>query len=188
MTNLPRSHELLAADESRLLVVDVQERLVPHIASSESVVANCLKLVSGADTLSVPVTATEQYPQGLGATVPQLAELLPERPEKIDFSCLNSLDWTSTGHEPEGRFKVVVCGIEAHVCVLQTTLDLLAHGFRVFVAADAVGSRKELDREIALQRMSASGAVITTTESILFEWCERAGTPEFKEISRLVKD
>lgn len=82
----------------------------------------------------------------------------------------------------------MVAGIESHVCVLQTVLDLLSQGFRVFVAADAVGSRKPLDREIALQRMASSGAVITTTESVLFEWCERAGTPEFKEISRLVRD
>ena len=187
MPELPRSHELLSRSESRLLIIDMQEKLVPVIDGHEPVTANSLKLIQAAQILDVPVTATEQYPKGLGPTIPELADHLPERPEKIDFSCLNCLDWSPTGSDPEGRFKVVVAGIEAHVCVLQTVLDLLAHGFRVFVAADAVSSRKPLDREVALQRMSSSGAVITTTESVLFEWCERAGTPEFKEISRLVR-
>ncbi|MFT4554796.1 MAG: nicotinamidase-related amidase [Planctomycetaceae bacterium] len=188
MSELPHSHELLSRDESRLLIVDMQEKLLPVINDQEDVLANCLKLIEAAKILEVPATATEQYPKGLGPTVSAITERLPHRPEKIEFSCLNCLDWNSTAAEPEGRFKVVVAGIESHVCVLQTVLDLLSQGFRVFVAADAVGSRKPLDRDVALQRMASSGAVITTTESVLFEWCERAGTPEFKEISRLVRD
>ena len=188
MSELPHSHELLSRTESRLLIVDMQERILPVIDGHELVTANCLKLVEAAQILDVPVTATEQYPKGLGATVSALAERLPDRPSKIEFSCLNCLDWNETGSDPEGRYKVVVAGIEAHVCVLQTVLDLLSQGFRVFVAADAVGSRKRIDRDIALQRMTSSGAVITTTESVLFEWCERAGTSEFKAISRLVRD
>jgi len=188
MSELPHSHELLSRDESRLLIVDMQEKLLPVINDHEAVLANCLKLIKAAKILEVPATVTEQYPKGLGPTVSAIAERLPGRPEKIEFSCLNCLDWNSTASDPEGRFKVVVAGIESHVCVLQTVLDLLSQGFRVFVAADAVGSRKPLDCEIALQRMASSGAVITTTESVLFEWCERAGTPEFKEISRLVRD
>jgi nicotinamidase-related amidase len=188
MSELPHSHELLSRDESRLLIIDMQEKILPVINDQEAVLANCLKLIEVANILNVPATATEQYPKGLGATVPAIAERLPDRPEKIEFSCLNCLDWNSSASDPEGRFKVVVAGIESHVCVLQTVLDLLSQGFRVFVAADAVGSRKPLDREIALQRMASSGAVITTTESVLFEWCERAGTAEFKEISRLVRD
>jgi len=188
MSELPHSHELLSRDESRLLIVDMQEKLLPVINDQEAVLANCLKLIKAAKILEVPATVTEQYPKGLGPTVSAIAERLPHGPEKIEFSCLNCLDWNSTAADPEGRFKVVVAGIESHVCVLQTVLDLLSQGFRVFVAADAVGSRKPLDREIALQRMASSGAVITTTESVLFEWCERAGTPEFKEISRLVRD
>lgn len=187
MSELPRSHELLSREESRLLIVDMQAKLLPVIDGHEQVTANCLKLIEAAQILDVPVTATEQYPKGLGPTIPEIAERLPDRPEKIEFSCLNCLDWSSTAADPESCFKVVVAGIEAHVCVLQTVLDLLSQGFRVFVPADAVSSRKPLDREIALQRMVASGAVLTTTESVLFEWCERAGTPEFKKISQLVR-
>ena len=188
MSELPHSHELLTRGESRLLIIDMQEKILPVINGQEAVLANCLKLIEAASILDVPTTATEQYPKGLGPTVSAIAERIPDRPEKIEFSCLNCLDWSSSASDPEGRFKVVVAGIESHVCVLQTVLDLLSQGFRVFVAADAVGSRKPLDREIALQRMASSGAVITTTESVLFEWCERAGTPEFKKISRLVRD
>lgn len=187
MSELPHSHELLTRTESRLLIVDMQEKLLPVINGHESVLANCMKLIEAAKILDVPATATEQYPKGLGSSVAQVAERVSDRPEKIEFSCLNCLDWNSTASDPEGRFKVVVAGIESHVCVLQTVLDLLSQGFRVFVAADAVGSRKPGDREIALQRMASSGAVLTTSESVLFEWCERAGTPEFKEISRLVR-
>ena len=187
MTELPHSHELLSRAESRLLIVDMQEKILPVINDHDSVLANCLKLIEAAKILDVPATATEQYPKGLGPTFAEIAQRVSDRPEKIEFSCLNCLEWNATGSDPEGRFKVVVAGIESHVCVLQTVLDLLSQGFRVFVAADAVGSRKPLDRDIALQRMASSGAVITTTESVLFEWCERAGTPEFKEISRLVR-
>lgn len=187
MSELPHSHELMSRAQSRLLIVDMQEKLVPIIDGHKQLVANCQKLIKAAEILEVPVTATEQYPRGLGPTVPELAELLPECPEKIEFSCLNCLDWNSIGSDPEGRFQVIVAGIEAHVCVLQTVLDLLSQGFRVFVVADAVSSRKPFDREVALQRMLSSGAVVVTTESVLFEWCERAGTPEFKEISRLVR-
>ncbi len=188
MPSLPRSHELLSRNDSRLLIIDLQERLVPAIDRGDGVVANTVKLVKAAAILGVPVSATEQYPKGLGPTVASLAELLPEPAEKIEFSCLNSLDWSTDGSDPEARFKVVIAGVEAHVCVQQTVLDLLAHGFRVYVAADAVGSRSATDRDIALQRMSLSGAVITTTEAVLFEWCQRAGSDEFKAISRLVKD
>ena len=187
MSELPHSHELLTRNESRLVIVDMQEKLLPVINHHEAVLANCMKLADAAEILNVPSTATEQYPKGLGSSVAQIAERISDRPEKIEFSFLNCLDWHSPGSDPEGRFKIVVAGIESHVCVLQTVLDLLSQGFRVFVAADAVGSRKPGDCEIALQRMASSGAVITTTESVLFEWCERAGTPEFKEISRLVR-
>ena len=187
MPSLPRSHELLSRNDSRLLVIDLQERLVPAIDGGDDVVANTVKLVRAAEVLGVPVSVTEQYPKGLGPTAKPLAELLPEPTEKIEFSCLNSLDWNSEGSDPEARFKVVIAGVEAHVCVQQTVLDLLAHGFRVYVAADAVGSRSPIDRKFALKRMVLSGAVLTTTEAIMFEWCERAGSDEFKAISRLVK-
>jgi len=183
---IPRSIDLLSRNDSRLLVVDVQEKLVPHIPVGDSLVANCKKLILGAKILDVPVSATEQYPQGLGPTVAELADLLPTISEKLEFSCAPCLGWNSPAEQADGRFKVVVCGIESHVCVQQTVLDLIGQGFRVYVPADAVASRNKFDWEVALKRMEASGATITTTEAVLFEWCEVAGTREFKEISKLV--
>jgi len=181
-----RSVDLMSREDSRLLIVDMQAKLLPFIATSPQVIANCVTLVKAARLLGPPVFATEQYPQGLGGTTPELAELLGDFPDKFRFSCAEVLGWTDSSL-PTQR-QVVVAGIEAHVCVLQTTFDLLASGFQVFVPADAVGSRSELDWRIALDRMAGGGAIITTTESVLFEWCERSDAPEFKQISQLVKD
>ncbi|MCY2962820.1 MAG: hydrolase [Planctomycetota bacterium] len=182
-----RSATLLSRRESRLLIVDVQERLLPAIANADLMLANCTRLVQGAQILEVPVWATEQYPKGLGGTVASLAHLLPERLEKNRFSSVEVLNWGTAAADPAGRFRVVVAGIEAHVCILQTVLDLLALGYDVHVPFDAVASRNDQNRQVALERMAASGAVVTTTESVLFEWCEVAGTPEFKQISQLIK-
>jgi nicotinamidase-related amidase len=188
MPNLPRSLELASREDTRLLIVDMQEKFVPVIEEIDGVIENCVKLMQGAKILGIPISATEQYPKGLGATIPQIAEHLnKDIPEKLDFSCLNALDWAESGNEPDGRSRVIVAGIETHICIQQTALDLLAYGFRVIIPADAVSSRRSFDYEVALQRMAESGAVITTTESILFELCQTAAAPEFKEISRLVK-
>jgi nicotinamidase-related amidase len=183
-----RSPELLSRAKSRLLIVDVQEKLIPAIPVAEQLIANCRKLMDGAMALGIPMSGTEQYPRGLGSTVPTLAEPLGKLPEKLRFSCAEVLNWSPAGMDPDGRDQVIVAGMEAHVCVLQTALDLLSLGFRVYVPADAVASRKKLDWKIALDRMASQGAVITTTESVLFECCEVAGTPEFKTISRLIKE
>jgi isochorismate hydrolase len=185
-TRPPRSNQLLSKTASRLVVVDVQQKLLEHIPVAGSLVENCRRLVRGAQVLDVPVAATEQYPAGLGPTTQVLSELLDEIPEKLRFSCAECLDWVPEGEGQEQRDQVVVCGIEAHVCVLQTSLDLAAQGFRVFVVADAVASRHKLDWKIALGRLADSGVVVLTTESVLFEWCEVAGTDEFRQISRLV--
>lgn len=206
-----RSDELLSRHDSRLLIVDVQEKLLPFIPVRDALIFNCRQLILAAQILDVPVAATEQYRKGLGPTAPELAELLGDIPDKFRFSCAEVLAWSATtgvaaaegsacSAEPAGgaaagapvlaqgdRDKVVVAGMEAHVCVQQTVLDLLAQGFRVYIPADAVASRKKFDWEIALRRMSDSGAIVTTTEAVLFEWCEVAGTPEFKQISELVK-
>jgi nicotinamidase-related amidase len=188
MPNLPRSLELSSKDDTRLLIVDMQEKFVPVIDEIDRVIENCVKLLKGASILGVPAGTTEQYPKGLGNTIPEIAEHLGEDiPEKLEFSCLNALDWAERSDDSEDRSRVIVAGIETHVCIQQTTLDLLAHGFRVYIPVDAVSSRKPLDREIALQRMADSGAVLTTTEAILFELCQTAAAAEFKEISRLVK-
>jgi nicotinamidase-related amidase len=183
-----RSHELVSRTESRLLIVDVQEKLVPMIANYQRMLGNCRRLIQGAKILGVPAFATEQYPKGLGHTVAPLAELLGSVPDKLRFSCAEVLDWGMATEQTDNRFQVVVAGIESHVCVLQTVLDFLASGFQVFVPADAISSRGEFDWKIALDRMSSGGAVITTTESVLFEWCEKSGTPEFKQISQLIKE
>ncbi len=179
-----RSAELLSRSRSRLLLIDLQERLLPAIPDRESLVARCRLLAQGARILCIPTHMTEQYPQGLGTTIPEIAEFSANRPSKTRFSCTESLGWLPPS--PDEPFQIVVAGIEAHVCVLQTVLDLLALGYQVHVAVDAVSSRGEIDRQVALRRMELSGAVLTTAETVLFEWCEVAGTPEFKSISKLV--
>ena len=185
-TRPPRSNQLLSKSASRLVVVDVQQKLLNHIPVAATLVENCRRLIRGAQLLGVPVAATEQYPAGLGATTEVLSELLEDIPEKLRFSCAECLDWDLPGEGDDQRDQVVLCGIEAHVCVVQTALDLAARGFRVFVAADAVASRHKLDWKVALRRLADSGIVVLTTESVLFEWCEVAGTDEFRQISRLV--
>ena len=187
MNTYTRSAALLSRYTTRLLVIDVQEKLVPAIENGESVVRNCCDLVAAAAILDVPIVATEQYPKGLGTTVPELAGTVRSCPEKTRFSAAEVLGWSSTNADGTSQHQVVVAGIEAHVCVLQTVLDLLSDGFDVHVAADAIGSRVSTDRETALQRMRDSGATITTTESAIFELCETASAPEFKQISQLIR-
>lgn len=182
-----RSSELLSRRESRLLIVDVQEKFVPLLWRGDQTIDNCRKLIEGAKILGVPVFSTEQYPRGLGGTVPELARLLDPPTQKLRFSCGEALDWGTAADQPEGRHQVVVAGIESHVCVLQTVLDLLSFGYQVFVPADAVTSRSELDWQMALNRMAGCGATAVTFESVLFEWCEVSGTPEFKQISAIIK-
>ena len=185
--HLPRSPELMSRGDAALLVVDVQEKLVPAIANHARVVWNVRRLIDGAKILGLPVISTEQYPRGLGPTVGELADRLGPVPSKLTFSCGGCPELFEQ-LQSSGIHKILVCGMEAHVCVQQTVLDLLADGWRVYVAADAVGSRFEVDYRTALQRMDSSGVTLTTTEAALFEWCEVAGTPEFKQISRLARE
>lgn len=195
-SNYVRSPELLSAASSRLLIVDMQEKLLRLMDGHEQLTANCVTLVQGARILDVPVDATEQYRKGLGPTTPALAELFGELPDKIRFSCAEVLDWAAggtgsaggSGEDVPSRHQVVVAGIEAHVCVLQTAFDLLAAGFEVYVVADAVLSRHLIDYRTALRRLSDAGTRIVTTEMVLFEWCEVSGTEQFKQISQLVKN
>jgi nicotinamidase-related amidase len=184
---LPRSMELLSRRDSALLVVDVQTKLVTAIGGYARLVWNIRRLIDGARVFDIPVAATEQYPQGLGHTTEELRALLPEMGDKTTFSC-GSCGEIFADFQQRDVSRILVVGIEAHVCVQQTSLDLLAAGYRVYIAVDAVGSRHSIDYEIALRRLEASGATLTTTESALFEWCETSGTPEFKKISDLVKE
>src|SRR6266571_3283112 len=148
---MPHATQLVPA-ESALLVIDVQDKLMTKIPGAEAVVRNIAFLVDGARLLDVPVVATEQYPKGLGATVPELLKRLPERPDKVAFSCCAVPSVVETLHR-EARPKIVLAGIEAHVCVLQTALDLLSQDFRVYLPVDAVGSRYDLDKDVAMKRL-----------------------------------
>jgi nicotinamidase-related amidase len=178
----------LTPADTALLVVDVQEKLLPKIHGAAGVVRNIGFLLDACQVLGVPASATEQYAKGLGPTVPELAAKLPgPRPDKLAFSSCAAPEIVEAFRRG-GRPKVLATGIETHVCVLQTTLDLVSLGFRVFVAVDAVGSRYVIDHETALRRMEQAGVVLLTCEMAAFELTGVAGTPQFKEISRLVQE
>lgn len=184
---ITRHEKILKQDSTALLVIDIQERILKVINEYERVVDNSLKLIKGFKILEMPVLYTEQYPKGLGSTVSDLLEVLGAGAvEKTTFSCSGADNLFPTLIN-SGIKQLAVCGIESHVCVQQTVMDLLANGFQVNLAADAVSSRRELDYKIALDRMDKLGAEITTTESILFELLEKSGTEKFKAISKLVK-
>ena len=181
------SHRLTRA-RAGLIVLDVQERLLPAIFEKERVVQNALRLLRGAGILQVPVFATEQYRKGLGPTVPEVAAAIPAFApmEKLAFSACGAASFLPA-LESKQISQAILCGIEAHVCVSQTCLDLLDRGFRVFVATDAISSRTPENYRVGVDRMRAAGAVVVSTEMVLFELLERAGTDEFKQILKLVK-
>lgn len=182
---MPHAMQMSAADTG-LLVIDVQEKLLPLIPDAAALVRNVAFLIDAARLLDLTVQATEQYPRGLGPTVAELASRLPLRPDKTAFSSCGAAGVVETFHR-EARPKVVLAGIETHVCVLHTALDLLALDFRVFVAVDAVAARYRLDHDVALRRLEQAGAVLTTSEGCAFEWMGGAGHPRFKDVSRLVQ-
>ncbi len=182
-----RSPELMSADDTALLVIDVQEKLIRLIPDHARLVWNLRRLIDGAKLLNVPVLATEQYPQGLGPTTPELAAKLGVMPGKLSFSCVGCSETVQQLTEL-ARPKVLLVGIEAHVCVMQTALDLLSAGYRVYLAVDAIGARHEIDYTTALRRLEAQGASLVTTEMALFEWCRVAGTSQFKQLSALVRE
>jgi nicotinamidase-related amidase len=183
----PRSPELMSATDTGLLVVDVQGKLVGLIENHARIVWNIRRLIDAAKPLGLPVLATEQYPQGLGPTTPELAKLLDRTFDKTAFSCGDCTGLVGALIASD-RQKWLVCGIEAHVCVQQTVLDLLSEGLRIYVAADAVGSRHAIDYEFALRRMESSGAILTTVEAAIFEWCQDSKSPHFKAISQLIRE
>lgn len=183
-----RNKKILQREKTALLIIDIQERILPVIHNIENVIQNTLKLINGFKILSIPIYFTEQYPKGLGQTEKRIKEALEssEAIQKMSFSCSGAGNLFAELKE-KNISQVVVCGIESHVCVQQTVLDLIANDFQVDVAADAISSRKQFDYEIALQRMRTNGAEVTTTESILFELLNVCGTDEFKAVSKLVK-
>lgn len=176
---------LIDRNASALLVIDVQERLLGPVHESAALVRNCEWLVKLAQLLDVPVVASEQYPQGLGPTTATLNDLLDSQQvhAKTAFSCLEA-DNCAQAFEELGREQFVLCGMEAHVCVLQTAFGLQAAGKQVYVVADAISSRSPQDRDLAIERMAAAGLHIVTKEMVGFEWVRRSDMPQFKTFSQ----
>lgn len=178
----------LTAADSVLVVIDVQDRLLAAMPTGPALVRTVGFLLDAAAAVGVPAVATEQYPKGLGPTTAELARRLPaDRPAKTAFSCCGAAGFLSD-LRGRNRSNVVLTGMETHVCVLHTALDLLAEGFRVFVPADAVAARFDLDHATALCRLDRAGVVPTTAEATAFEWLGDASHPQFKAVSRLVID
>lgn len=180
-----KERDVRTRPESTLLaVIDLQERLVPVIPGGEEIVARTVRLAQAAELLGVRQSLTEQYPKGLGSSLPVIAACLPAAEEKTAFSAAGC---GCLAVEPgSGIESVVLAGIETHVCILQTALDLVAKGVTVFVAVDAVGSRFAIDHEVGLRRMEQAGVVLTTSESLLFEWCQGAEHARFREVRSLI--
>lgn len=192
MLNHARHEALLDRSRCALLVVDVQEAFRDYVLDFDALVAEQRLLVEGAMRLGIPVAWTEQYPQGLGATVPELLEVLPDdgggaRIEKLELAAYAADSWEDLPVDVRRAAQFVVVGLEAHVCVRQTVLSLLAAGRNVHVPVDAVGSHTELHRDTALTALSQAGARLSSVEQVLFDWLQVAGTPEFKEVQGLLK-
>lgn len=178
----------ICAEDTAGIVIDFQDKLTPAINNYEAIVKNTALLVQGFQELGVPFTVTQQYTKGLGETVAEIKDVITDfkHIEKTTFSCCGTqefVDWVKA----TGKKTLIVCGVEAHICVMQTVVDLLGDGYRVFIAVDCVGSRVETNKEMALDRMKAEGALLTSTEGALFEMTVGAGTPHFKAISKLLK-
>ncbi len=186
-TALPRSPELMNREDSALLIIDTQVKLLELIPERARIVWNIRRLLDAAAALDVPVAATEQYPDRLSPTVPELKPRIGPAPAKMCFSARVCGEMFE-GWRADNRYRVLVCGIETHVCILQTALDLIAAGFESYVAVDAVGARYAIDHDTALRRMESAGVILTTAETAMFEWCQTADRPEFKKISALAKE
>ncbi|HEY7267764.1 MAG TPA: isochorismatase family protein [Solirubrobacterales bacterium] len=174
----------LDPERTALIVVDVQEAFRKAIPDFDRVTKATATLIEGAEAIGIPIVVTEQYPRGLGETVPEVAEHLPAGTEPLEKVCFSATD--ADGFDLGGRDQVLICGIETHVCVNQTTLALLGSGVDVQVAEDAVGSRFDENKRVGLHKMERAGAVMTSVETALFELLGRAGTEEFKRVQKLV--
>lgn len=177
---------IIHPDKSCLLVIDIQDKLVPAISNAEQMLANSADLIEIAALLKVPVLCSEQYPKGLGGTIERIRSVLPadtRMMEKLSFSCAadSSCNQTINSIKPG---QIVICGMETHVCVLQSAIQLKQQAREVYVVADAVGSRSEYDKQMALERLRHAGVQIVTKEMVMFEWLQRAGSDEFKTISK----
>jgi len=177
----------LVREDSLLLVIDIQERLVPVMEYKDQVIKNTSILVIAAKEMNIPIIVTEQYPKGLGRTVPELSELLKEAElfEKNIFTAYT--EEVKDAIAKSGKKKIIITGMETHVCVFQTVRDLIEDGYQVFVAKDAVSSRTKMNYRNGLDLMDLVGATISNTETIAFDLLKISGTPEFKIVSKLIK-
>lgn len=180
----------LEADQCVLVVVDIQEKLLPPIFEKDRLVRNSQLLIRLAHSVEMPVIATTQYAKGLGNTVPEIASLLPgsEMIDKLEFSCFGSDKFClQLKHLPGNRNTVLLCGMESHICVTQTALGAVREGYLVHVASDAVSSRTEWNWKIGLERMRAAGAIISSTEMMIYELLRKSGGAVFKELLPYLK-
>ncbi len=185
---MERHPTILKKESTGLLIVDIQQRINAVMKYGEVVVKNTVKLIQGFKTFELPIFITEQYRKGLGPTEPQILEELDDVKiiEKLTFSCCGSTELKAQLLDKNIQ-QIALCGIETHVCVQQTALDLIANDFQVYLVRDAVSSRNKIDHKTAIERMRDEGVIITTAESVLFELLVKAKTDEFKEISKIVK-
>lgn len=176
---------LISQDQSLLVLIDVQEKLFAKVVNSDALVSRCAWLLKLARTMGVPILASEQYPKGLGATIDSLAHYVaPEECiSKVHFSCMQEPNYIKHLHQLNKK-QLLLIGIEAHVCVLQSALEMKEAGFEVFVVVDAVSSRNAEDAKYGLKRMKQEGITLVTAEMVFFEWVRQAGTPEFKALSQ----
>jgi nicotinamidase-related amidase len=180
----------LAADQCALAVIDIQEKLLPPIFNREQLVRNSQLLIRLARILEVPILMTTQYAKGLGRTVPEISELAPSTDaiDKLEFGCFANDDFCAAIKVlPGQRTTLLLCGMEAHICVMQTALGALRKGYLVHVASDAIGSRAEWNWHIGMERMRAAGAIISSTETIIYELLRASGTAQFKEMLKYLK-
>jgi nicotinamidase-related amidase len=179
----------LRADDCVLGVIDMQERLLPPIFEKERLVRNSQLLIRMANILSLPVVVSTQYSKGLGQTIPEIASLLPNVSpvDKLEFGCFGNGEFCSAIGVLAGRSTLLLCGMESHICVMQTALGALNQGLTVHVAADAVSSRSELNWKLGLERMRAAGAVLSSAEMMIYELLEKSGSPAFKEMLQYLK-
>lgn len=176
---------LLNKDDSILLLIDVQEKLTPFVLDFEALIARCEWLLKLAKRMNVPILVSEQYPQGLGSTLIDFHPYYPvgDAIDKVHFSCLKEPKYRNCLQKHKKK-QLILIGIEAHVCVLQTALELLAEGFDVYVVVDAVSSRHALDLKYGLKRMKQDGVHLVTSEMVFFEWVQKAGSADFKSLSK----
>lgn len=174
--------------DTMAIVIDIQEKMIPVIKDKESIINNTITLLKGLQVLEIPIMVSRQYPKGLGDTIEEIKEVTKEAPilDKIEFSCFDNTEMKAF-IEKSGKKNIIICGVEAHVCVLQTVVDLSAHGFKPILIDDCIGSRTENNKKVGVKRALAEGAFLSSYESILFELLRVSGSDVFKKISVLVK-